>query len=103
MKKTRQGDLMKRAIQVLCVVAAAAVAPALNAQVLDLTSPYPGSGSIVGANGVTAVYSTIDTHPSGTGVFDPFLTIQRKNTEEGYNTSQGGSGQGYLDDKRVPQ
>jgi len=65
---------------------------------VDLTSPYPGSGTINGA-----IYRTIDSKPTGTGVFDPFLSIQAKVVEQGYNTSQGGNGQGYLDTKRVPQ
>lgn len=62
---------------------------------------YPGSAS----DGAPpdAVYTTIDTLPAGTGVFDPFLTYQHRDTEQGVNTSSGGNGQGFLDDKRVPQ
>ena len=80
--------------------AAALLLPASQAFgiALDLTSPYPNSGTINGA-----IYSTIDNKPTGTGVFDPFLSLQAKVVEQGYNTSQGGNGQGFLDTKRVPQ
>jgi len=76
---------------------------------LDLTTPpHPPdvSGSFAtgtSAGGAGAIYSTIDSHPTGTGVFDPFLSYQAKAVEEGYNTSSGGNGQGFLDTKRVPQ
>jgi hypothetical protein len=50
-----------------------------------------------------SIYELIDTIPTGTGVFQPFLSYQKKGSEEGVNTSLGGNGQGFLDDKRVPQ
>jgi len=62
----------------------------------------PASAS-TGTAGPDAIYELIDTIPAGTGVFKPFLTYQNKGTEEGVNTSLGGSGQGFLDTKRVPQ
>lgn len=62
----------------------------------------PASAS-TGTAGPDAIYELIDTIPAGTGVFLPFLSYQRRGTEEGVNTSQGGSGQGFIDDKRVPQ
>jgi len=37
-------------------------------------------------------------HPAGTGVFDPFLSIQNNTWEQGYNTSAGA-----FDTKREPQ
>jgi hypothetical protein len=55
------------------------------------------------AGGAGTIYELIDTHPAGTGVFQPFLSYQHKGQEEGINTSQLGNGQGVLDDKRVPQ
>jgi len=60
-----------------------------------------GSGTSPGGSGT--IYELIDTIPAGTGVFQPFLSYQKKGTEEGVNTSLGGNGQGFLDDKRVPQ
>ncbi len=110
------GNLLtqRRIIPILAV--AAGLLPACTAfgieGKLDLTTPpHPPdvSGSFTGgtsAGGAGAIYSTIDTHPTGTGVFDPFLTYQNKGVEEGYNyspTGQGGNGQGYLDTKRVDQ
>jgi hypothetical protein len=96
----------RRIIPILAV--AAGLLPAsksMGAEIeINLVTPYPGSGSF--ASGTTpggdgAIYTTFDGHPTGTGVFDPFLTYQAKNIEAGYNTSQGGNGQGFLDTKRV--
>jgi len=64
------------------------------------TSPASAS---TGTAGPDAIYELINTIPAGTGVFQPFLSYQRKDTERGVNTSLGGNGQGFLDDKRVPQ
>src|SRR6266496_5387770 len=63
---------------------------------------FPASAS-TGTAGPDAIYELIDTIPAGTGVFQPFLSYQKKGSEEGINTSQLGNGQGVLDDKRVPQ
>jgi hypothetical protein len=62
-----------------------------QATVLDLGSS--GSGSLA-----DALFSTTDIQPTGTGVFDPFLTIQNTPTEQGYNSSDLN-----FDTKRVPQ
>jgi len=102
------GNLLtqRRIIPILAV--AAGLLPASNAfgTEINLVTPYPGSGSFAtgtSPGGADAIYSTIDSHPTGTGVFDPFLSYQAKAVEEGFNTSSGGNGQGYLDTKRVPQ
>ncbi len=106
-ERSKKGKLARPA-QVLCMLAAAALLPTIPASgtVLDFTNADPppegpGYGGIGTING--AIFTTIDTLPAGTGVFDPFLTYQKKGTEEGYNTSQGGNGQGFLDTKRVEQ
>ena len=62
-----------------------------QATVLDLGSS--GSGSVGGA-----LFQTNNDHPTGTGVYDPFLTIQNKDWEQGYNSSTGN-----FDTKREPQ
>jgi len=69
----------------------------------DVTPPpgVPGYGGTGVING--AIYTTIDNHPTGTGVFDPFISYQHRDFELGVNTSLGGNGQGFLNDKRVPQ
>lgn len=64
---------------------------AAQATVLDLGSS--GSGSVAGA-----IFSTTDVHPTGTGVVDPFLTVQNSPWEQGYNSSTQN-----FDTKRVPQ
>jgi len=71
-------------------------ANAVTSGSFDGTSPgFPNPNS--------TIYKLIDTIPAGTGVFQPFLSYQKRGTEEGINTSQLGNGQGVLDDKRVPQ
>jgi len=46
-----------------------------------------------------AYFEVGSLHPAGTGVFNPFLTIQEKGTEQGYNTL----GKLQFDEKRQPQ
>jgi len=67
---------------------------------LDLSGSAT-SGSLTGALGGTAIFSETSTHPAGTGVFDPFLTINshgNNRTESGYNTD--GHTALYLDQQR---
>src|SRR4051812_14974374 len=58
---------------------------------LDLGSS--GSGSAGGA-----FFSTTAIQPTGTGVFQPFMTVQNTGTEQGYNSSADN-----FDTKRSPQ
>jgi hypothetical protein len=98
MKRVTQGGLKTRAsatgkiatpVQAFSILAAAAtlllpVSRAVGGE-LDLTAQ--DSGSIPGDE---AIFARIDSHPTGTGVFEPFLTIQSPGNnpiEEGYNTS----------------
>jgi hypothetical protein len=63
-----------------------------RATVLDLndtTSPVTVNGGL---------FTTSYTQPAGTGVYDPFLTIQNTPWEQGYNSSTQ-----PFDTKRVPQ
>jgi hypothetical protein len=83
---------MKRHLTILAITAAAfAATSSLNATVLNLGSS--GSGTVAGA-----YFATTDQQPTGTGVFDPFMTIQNSPWEQGYN-----SGTGNFDTKREPQ
>lgn len=63
-----------------------------QAAVLDLDSD--GSGTINGA-----IFQTNDDHPTGTGVYNPFLTVQNNGWEQGYNSGTNRN----FDTKRVPQ
>ena len=45
-----------------------------------------------------AIFTIDDLQPAGTGVIDPFLTVQRKRSEQGYNGTNDN-----FDTKRVPQ
>ncbi|TMQ01300.1 MAG: hypothetical protein E6L09_03930 [Verrucomicrobia bacterium] len=71
------------AVGVLAVVAAfLPTSKALGGE-LDLSTATSGS---IG----DALFSVVDNHPTGTGVFDPFLTVQSPGNqpiEQGYNTS----------------
>jgi hypothetical protein len=74
---------------VLCAVAGL-VLPSIAAfgTELDLSGSAT-SGSLTGVVGGTAIFSETSTHPAGTGVFDPFLTINSHGNspiESGYNT-----------------
>lgn len=62
-----------------------------QAIVVDLGSS--GSGTINGA-----LFQTNKDHPTGTGVYNPFLTVQNNGWEQGYNSSSGN-----FDTKREPQ
>jgi hypothetical protein len=108
------GNLLnqRRILPILAVAAGLLPATAVFGDAIDFTplNPpvegpgYGGSASFAsGTTGSGVVYTTADTLPAGTGVFEPFLTYQKKGIESGYNASQGGAGQGYLDTKRVPQ
>jgi len=107
---------MKKFHQILPILAVAAgLLPASNAVGTEINlvtgttingiaaTTFGSFASGTSAGGQNARYELIDTIPAGTGVFQPFLTYQKKGTEEGINTSQLGNGQGVLDDKRVPQ
>jgi len=87
--------LPTRALAVLVAVAALFPASRAFGIALDLTSIDHGT-----ING--AIYSTIDTEPTGTGSYDTFLSIQANGVEQGYN-GKGGKGKGYLDSKNEPK
>jgi hypothetical protein len=87
--------VLKRAL-----LAAIVILPSIAAFAtpLDLSGSAT-DGSLTGAVGGTAIFSETSTHPAGTGVFDPFLTINSKansKTEQGYNTDHTL----YLDQQR---
>jgi hypothetical protein len=72
----------------------------LFAAELDLSGSAT-TGTLTGDVGGTAVFSEIFNHPTGTGVFEPFLTINshgNSSIENGYNTS--GHDALYLDQQR---
>ena len=86
-----------KAILLACI--SALLAPcAVHATTINLNdpnlSPAPTDpGTINGA-----IFTTNFQQPAGTGVIDPFLTIQNNPTEQGYNGTNGN-----FDTKRVPQ
>src|SRR5437667_11116008 len=98
---TQRRNLAILAVAAGFLTASSAVGTEIN--LVTGTSGAVTSGTFAGGTlPGSAIYELIDTIPAGTGVFEPFLSYQRRGTEEGVNTSQGGSGQGFLNDKRVP-
>ena len=79
-----------RNLIVVCLALALSAAAA-PAAVLNLGSS--GEGYLAGA-----YFSTTDIQPTGTGVFQPFLTLQNSPWEQGYNSSTGN-----FDTQREPQ
>lgn len=80
---------MIKAKLILASLAMASLATA-NATILDLSKQ--NSGTVNGA-----LFEIGSIHPAGTGVFEPFLTLQNNGTEQGYNSSTGN-----FDTKREP-
>ena len=81
---------MRKKLLGAVLAAATAILPSIGAFAgeLDLSGAAT-SGSLAGDVGGTAIFSEISTHPAGTGVFKPFLTINSHGndpTESGYNT-----------------
>lgn len=82
---------MIKAKLLIAALGLAALSSTSNAAVLDLETN--GSGFVNGA-----YFSVNSQHPTGTGVFNPFLTLQNNPWEQGYNSSTGN-----FDTKREPQ
>jgi hypothetical protein len=82
----------------LACLAALAAPQALHATTINLNdpnlSPAPTDPGVI--NG--AIFTSNFQQPAGTGVIDPFLTIQSSPTEQGYNGTNNN-----FDTKRVPQ
>jgi hypothetical protein len=75
---------------VMLVASASILASHVSAIEYDLTSPGAQSLNVVGAYGGTAIVTDYWEQPTGTGVFNPFLSLQtpngNTNTEQAYNT-----------------
>lgn len=97
--------MKKLPISLLAVLAATSPSLSTYAVEYDLTVAGNTQVSVPGDFGGTAIFSDFFTQPAGTGVFEPFLTIQRdasggtpSNLEQGYNTD--GFSALYLDQQR---
>lgn len=98
MKKTYIGSAVV-AVALMCGYGAWAVE-------VDLTAPGDTTlHSLAGSYGGTALFGNFTSHPAGTGVFDPFLTLERTaaggnpaGIERAYNTD--GHTALYLDQQR---
>ena len=79
---------------------AAALATNANAVVVDLKNNNEGTAGGGPTSERMAIFQFTEQQPTGTGVIDPFLTIQAEGTEQGYNTSGSPA---PFDVKRQPQ
>lgn len=75
----------------LCALGIVAVSAPFQAKATVVDLVNSDTGWINGA-----FFQTTDIQPTGTGVFEPFLTIQAKGSEQGYNGTNGN-----FDTKRV--
>ena len=71
----------------------AAVGTTINLNDPNLIPPPVGTGTIN-----EAIFTVNDLQPAGTGVIEPFLSIQNTGTQQGYSGTDGN-----FDTKRVPQ
>ena len=65
------------------------------AGLLDVSGSTPAEKQAIAAIGGNFIVTNTTRQPTGTGVLNPFVRIQQKGDEEGYNTSDGSP----LDDK----
>ncbi len=84
-------------LALLCIGLISVGLSAAQGAVVDLTTQ---SAVSISTTYGTAIFTTDFTRPTGTGVFEPFLTLQANGTEQGYNTS---AKKGVFDTKREPQ
>ena len=86
--------MIKRNFTAALIAAGTLVMASISqAAVIDLQGDKDQSVTVNGA-----IFQTNDQHPTGTGVYNPFLTIQNKGWEQGYNSSTGN-----FDTTREPQ
>ncbi len=69
---------------VICLVSCLVLAEVTFANLVDLS--VNTSGTVTAATGQWTIFERYDAPPTGTGVFKPFVRIQKKGTEKGYNT-----------------
>jgi hypothetical protein len=88
---------MKKLLSSVLLASSILAAAGAHAAVVDLSQQSAGVISTIYGD---AIFTTDFTKPAGTGVIDPFLTLQANGTEQGYNTS---AKNGVYDTKREPQ
>ena len=75
---------MKKKVIAICLVSCFVLAGVTFANLVDLS--VNTSGTVTAATGQLTVFERYNDPPTGTGVFNPFVRIQNKGTEKGYNT-----------------
>src|SRR6266566_4284847 len=84
------GKFLTPSLALAAAAAAVVLLPSSRAiadQLVDLSDPGTTSGKIDAVIGGTALFTRVSNIPTGTGVFDPFLTIDNSPIEQGYNTT----------------
>ena len=75
---------MKKIVVVICVVSCFLSASVTFAGMVDLA--VNNSGTVIAATGQLTTFERFNDPSTGTGVFEPFLRIQHRGMEKGYNT-----------------
>src|SRR5689334_8370595 len=98
--QTMSSEMGKRFAAAVAVAGMLIVTNAARSETLDLTQLVGGNlpSGFLSTDSTTGqtLYASFGIQTSGTGVINPFLTIQATGTEQGYNTSQGNPS---MDDK----
>ena len=75
---------MEKKLIIACLISCFLPAGITFADLVDLAANT--SGTAVAATGQVTIFERFNNPSTGTGVFDPFLRIQSKGEESGYNT-----------------
>jgi hypothetical protein len=98
LKRFRCIRVLKNPAFLLACITTLLASGTANAIMVDLLQPN-SSGSINTFYG-TAIFTSDTTQPTGTGIFEPFLSIQNSGIEQGYNSANANA---PFDVKRIPQ
>jgi len=98
---------LEKPVKTLAALVAVAMLPSISALAVEVDLTTPGDTSLHAVNsdvGGGGLVQNFTSHPAGTGVFDPFLTLERdanahpRGVESAYNTD--GHSALYLDQQR---
>lgn len=78
------GNIIKKKTITICLVSCFVLAGVASADMVNLA--VNTSGTVTAITGQSTTFERYNNPPTGTGVFKPFVRIQGKGLEEGYNT-----------------
>jgi len=89
---------MQQLIQFSLAAVLGALALPAGATIVNLTTSHTASGNIgqcIGGAVDCGVFTNVDSQSTGTGVIDPFYTVQNNGTQQGFNSDAPGSTPNY--------